>query len=561
MEFYDFAWSALHQLVGTEADNVRILIHDDLRFPYLGRDRYGYVLHLIKPRKLGRDHVMFQGMRLNLRIPFHKKVVWHLFKAATYHLALHAAFSDFSFYWKLPRTENLNVAAYAVSLVEDAALKSRLMKQHSALIPDIAFANAVSHFLLKPVSEMPNDASKIMTALLSKLNIGEIKGKLDGDMEKDVKEIEASLQNLDADAEKHVKLEAAHQIYEKITRYGEPFEVPSLLYTESHGRNTRFYEEKTLSWDKIKPVFIQALSTFQTGNEQLNAGVQNVEDGGEAFRALRTWEELEASKQKILAQYAAIGKGTLFEDFAFPIEDYAQYLRRRKMLGSSIRRIMHKLRLLKNVTGEDFRQESGFIDLQEAIQVIASKSQRTDIFVREELQTRQDTWSILIDASHSLSLFKGEVSGVALCLAEVAKTLILNQNSWGVYAFNNKFYIVKDFSETYTNRVRARIGGLTHGGLTYLPDAVKLASQALMKRLEEAKVLVIISDFFPSGYENIEDDLKETLKKIERMGIGVIGIGIRSKAVKKYLRASCVVRTPFELMKKFTKAFIEFSST
>lgn len=559
MEFYDFAWSALHQLVGTETDNIRILIHDDLRFPYLGRDRYGYVLHLIKPRKLDADHVTFQGMYLNLRKPFHKKVMWHLFKAATYHLALHAVFSDFSFYRKLPKTENLNVAAYAVSLVEDAALKSQLLKHHSVLIPDVAFANAVSHFLLKPVSEMPNDASKIMTALLSKLNVGEIKGKLGEDMEKDVKEIEAILQKLDADSEKHVKLEAAHQIYEKITRYGESLEVPSLLYTESHGRNTQFYEEKALNWDEIKPVFNQALLVFQTGNEKRN--IKNIEDDDEAFRALRTWEELEASKQKILAQYAAIGKDTLFEDFAFPIEDYAQYLRRRKILGSSIRRIMHKLRLLKNVTGEDFRKESGFIDLQEAIQVIASKSQRTDIFVREELQTRQDTWSILIDASHSLNLFKGEVGGVALCLAEVAKTLILNQNSWGVYAFNNKFYIVKDFSETYTNHVRARIGGLTHGGLTYLPDAVKLASQALMKRLEEAKILVIISDFFPSGYENIEEDLKETLKKIERMGIGVIGIGIRSKAVKKYLRASCVVQTPFELMKKFTKAFIEFSST
>ena len=505
--------------------------------------------------------VNFQGLRLNLRNPFHKKIIWHLFKASTYHLTLHTALSDFSLYRKLPKAENLNMAAYAVSLVEDSVINSCLKESYPNFIPDIAFANAFSCALLKPVSKIPNTASKIMTALLFKLTLGDIKGELPEKMKKEVEEIVGLLRSLNTETENAVRLETASKVYRKIASYGTTFEVPSLLYTEKHGLNKFFYEEKIPSWEELEEKFYQALARFSGDTEMLKAEAQNIAKGIEAFRALRTWEELEASKQKILDYYSAIGKDTRFEDFAFPIEDYAQYIRRREILGSSIRRIMHMLRLLKNVTGEDFRQESGFIDLQEAIQVIASKSQRTDIFVREELQTREDTWSILIDASHSLSLFRGEVAGVALCLAEVAKTLILNQNSWGIYAFNTKFYVVKDFSETYTNRVRARIGGLTHSGLTYLPDAVRLASQALMKRIEEAKVLVIVSDFFPAGYENIEEELRETLKKIERMGIGVIGIGIRSKAVRKYLRANCVVQTPFELMKKFTKAFIEFASS
>jgi nitric oxide reductase activation protein len=216
------------------------------------------------------------------------------------------------------------------------------------------------------------------------------------------------------------------------------------------------------------------------------------------------------------------------------------------------------LRLLKNVGGEDFRQESGFIDLQEAIQVIASKSQRTDIFAREELQTREDSWSILIDASHSLNMFGGEVRGIALCLAEVARTLILDQNSWGMYAFNNKFYILKDFTERYNTRVKARIGGLTHSGFTYLPDAILLAAQALTRRVEEARMLVVVSDFFPAGYDSAEEKLRENVRKIERMGVGVIGIGVNSYAVRQYIRTSCIVESPHDLMKKFTKAFIEF---
>jgi cobalamin biosynthesis protein CobT len=130
-----------------------------------------------------------------------------------------------------------------------------------------------------------------------------------------------------------------------------------------------------------------------------------------------------------------------------------------------------------------------------------------------------------------------------------------------MYAFNNKFYIIKDFSERYDAHVRARIGGLTHGGFTYLPDAVLLAAKALTGRLEEARVLVVVSDFFPAGYEGAEEKLKENIKKIERMGIGIIGIGVNSTAVRRYIRTNCVVENPFDLMKKFTKAFIEYSTS
>ena len=45
------------------------------------------------------------------------------------------------------------------------------------------------------------------------------------------------------------------------------------------------------------------------------------------------------------------------------------------------------------------------------------------------------------------------------------------------------------------------------------------------------------------------------------MGIGIIGIGVNSSAVKRYIRTSCVVENPYDLIKKFTRAFIEFSAS
>ncbi|MGB9853809.1 MAG: cobaltochelatase CobT-related protein [Candidatus Bathyarchaeales archaeon] len=563
MNFFDFAWSTAFQVTKKSYNELKILFHDDLRYPYLGRDERGYVLHLIKPKRLNDKYVIFQGLKFNLQNQTHKKIMWYLFKSSVYHLSLHSLLSDFSVYLKWARRKQLNLSTFTVSLVEDAILTKHLKQSFKWMIPEIAYANVISFLRMKNAEKLPNDVSRVMALTLLNYNVGKVKGKLKNDALTDVEAITSMLQKIEENPTADDKIDYANKIYDALSAYGQTFEVPSLLYAESHGTNDLFYEGQIPEEKEIQGLLAETLQKIEPefkDEQKLKSALHTLE-GNDANQALIAWQERENSQLKILKGYMETGKDTQFDDFTFPKEDYAEFQRKRELLSSPIRRIMHQLRLLKNVSGEDFKQESGFVDLQEAIQVIASKSQRTDIFVREELQTREDTWSILIDASHSLNMFKCEVRGIALCLAEVAKTLILNQNSWGMYAFNNKFYIIKDFSERYDAHVRARIGGLTHGGFTYLPDAVLLAAKALTGRLEEARFLVIVSDFFPAGYEGAEEKLKESIKKIERMGIGIIGIGVNSTAVRRYIRTNCVVENPFDLMKKFTKAFIEYSTS
>ena len=563
MNFFDFAWSIVPQISKKTHNELKIVLHDELKYPYLGKDSRGLVLHLIKPKKLDKNHVFFQGLKFNLQDPVHKKIIWYTFKASVYHLSMHAHLSNFSIYAKWARGKQLNLATYVLSLLEDAIISKNLKQSFHWMLPEIAYANAFSFLRMKDAKELPNDASRIMVSTLLSFNVGKVKGDVSDEIKTDVEAITSILRKIGSNPTIDERIDAANKIYETIAVYGEAFEVPSLLYTESHGTNDLFYEQRIPKDEEIYQHLTEALRVAnpEIDNEaQLKTIMQSLKES-EAQQVLTAWQESEASRLKILKDYAMLGKDTLFEDFEFPSEDYAEFLRRRELLSSPIRRVLHMLRLLKNVSGEDFRQESGFVDLQEAIQVIASKSQRTDIFTREELQTREDTWSILIDASQSLNMFKGEVRGIALCLAEVARMLILNQNSWGMYAFNNKFYVVKDFSEKFDSKVKARIGGLIHGGFTYLPDAVLLAAQALTKRIEEARVLVIVSDFFPTGYGDAEEKLKENIKKVERMGVGVIGIGVNSRAVRQYTRVNCVVESPYDLMKKFTKAFLEYSTS
>jgi hypothetical protein len=537
-------------------------LHDDLRYPYLGKDELGYVFHLIKPTRLSENQASFQGLKFNTQNPFHTKIIWYLYKASVYHLTLHSHFSNFFLYSKWAREKHLNLSTFVVSLVEDTEVKRQLKNSFSAILPELAYANTITFLRMKEPEKLSNDAARIMSSILLKYHFGKTKGKLKDEASTEVEAITSILRKAEETSDPNEKIGAATKIYDTLQLYGDVFEVPSLLYAESHGRNDLFYKQYIPEEEEVDHLLPDALSilNFEIKNEQQLQNITQKLKEGESNQVLTEWRAHEESKLKILEGYFDIGKNTQFEDIVFPEEDYAEYYRRKLFLGSPIRRIMSMLRLLKNVGGEDFRQESGFIDLQEAIQVIASKSQRTDIFQREELQTREDAWSILIDASHSLNMFKGEVRGIALCLAEVATTLILNQDSWGIYAFNDKFYVIKDFSEKYDSHVKARIGGLTHSGFTYLPDAILLAAQALPKRMEEAKVLVIVSDFFPAGCEGGEEKLKETLKKVRHMGIGTLGIGVNSTAVRDYVQPACVVENPYDLMKKFSKAFIEYST-
>ena len=562
LNFFDFAWSTVPQITKKTHAELKILFHDDLRYPYLGKDSRGFVFHIVKPKKLDKNHVYFQGLKFDLQNPTHKKIIWYLFKASVYHLSLHSCRSNFSIYSKWARGKNLNLSTFVISLVEDATIRKHLQQSFSWMLPEIAYANAVSFLRMKDVKNLPNDISRIMSSVLLNCNIRKFKGNLNDEMLTDIEAITSILQKIGENPTADDRIDAAIKIYDTIAVYGEAFEVPSLLYAESHGTNDFFYECYIPEEDEIQQLLkgaLLALNDEINDEEQIKTALQSLKESG-VQQVFTSWQEHENSKLKILKDYAEIGKDTMFEDFEFPVEDYTEFQRRREILGGPIRRILYRLRLLKNVGGEDFRQESGFVDLQEAIQVIASKSQRTDVFMREELQTREDAWSILIDASHSLNMFKGEVRGIALSLAEVARMLILDQNSWGMYAFNNKFYIIKDFSERFDVHTKSRIGGLTYGGFTYLPDAVLLAAQALIKRSEEARVLVVVSDFFPSGFENAEEKLKENIKKIEHMGIGIVGIGVNSRAVRQYVRTSCVVEGPYDLMKKFTKAFMEYNT-
>jgi len=586
VDLYEYTLLSSFDVTKRKHHEVKVFLRDTVPFPIFGRDEQGEILCFAKPRRIQNDKISYLGWLFDSNNEVHRTILWRVFKASIHHLSSHVVTSDFEAYAKWAKDKDLDLATFAVIIVEDAVVRAYLKSFLPTHALDNVFANAIAYLAMKPLNAIFNDTLRVMAATLSNFSTGLSKGKLNEKTEKDVNDSVSALKRIENTAYKELldmakkpkeensqnlknivfdeRVKTADFIYQILSGHGETSEVPSLPYTESHGKNSIFYRNPIPAEDEIEPVLKKTLEAFDfqaiqqedIHNELIGKSIQS-----EVSQVFSSWEAKDALQTKILEEYKVLGKGTHFKSFGFPEEDYTEFVRRRNVLGTTVRRILEKLRLFRNVGGEDFRQEVGSLDLQEAIQVIASKSPRTDVFVRDELQTQDEMWTILIDASHSLSFFTGEVQGVALCMAEVARKLMVNQNSWSMFAFNNGFYIIKDFSEPYSNHTRARIGGLKHCGMTYLPDGLSLAAQAMKRKTGELKILVAVSDFFPSGYSDVEKALAESAKKVEKSGIGVIGIGINSSAVKKYFRTHCMVENPYDLMKKFVKAFYEFSST
>jgi hypothetical protein len=584
MSFFDYAWAALLQISRKDKETVKLLLRDNLKFPTLSYDDVGFVLCLVKPRKIADGLMGYEDMVLDYDNPFHRKLMWRLFKASVFHLSMHVAVSDYKTYDDWARNKDVNLATFSANLVEDAVVSAYLRVKWPNLIQDTTYANAVSYLRMRSWSHVSNKALLAMTSAFTQYYMGRVKNKVPENVKNDVntivslaKEIEGfALQKFQESNEesgedvllaipkesRELRLNIATKIFNILSKYRKTADAPFMLYSESHGKSSILFNDILPTENEVNAL-LQSTSIEPGFNCQEDVNVEEKENvlESEIYQIFSAWEAKETKKKKILESYKPLLENTNFQSIEFPQEDYVDFLRHRTILGGQIRRIMEKLRLLKNITGEDFKHESGLLDLQEAIQIVASKSQRTDIFVREELQTSEQSWAVLVDASHSLNLAITTVRGIALCLGEVAKNIIQDQRAWGMFAFNNKFYIIKDFSENYTVGSHARIGGLSYSGMTYLPDGISVMSNILRKRGEQSKILIVVSDFFPSGYSDIEQKLVQNVRKAERLGVGVIGIGVKSRAVKNYFRFNCVVDTPYDLMKKFTKIFTQYSAT
>jgi Mg-chelatase subunit ChlD len=344
--------------------------------------------------------------------------------------------------------------------------------------------------------------------------------------------------------------------------FGPFLEAPSLSYTEDIGRCSILSGAGMTNDLVVERAFRMSLETLG-GSITPEVRIESLwrkEQDAEALQSFNSEQNQKERREKILAKISPLLSWTRFKSVDIPDEDYTQYLRARSLVQGASRRLLERIREALNLLDEDPRQEMGQLDLTAVIQAMASNKPATDVFTLDENLKQSFAWSILFDASASMKV-RGEYSrALAIAVAEAAKELMNDPTSWTLFAFSDKLHVLKDSNESYSKRVRARIGGLKFDGLTYIPDAIYIAGKMLAKRFEEQRCVIVISDGWPYGYKNMPIALKENVDGLLRKGVIVIGIGAETDRMDNFFRLNASVYTQKDLVKKFGNVYIDASA-
>ncbi|MFQ5998517.1 MAG: vWA domain-containing protein [Candidatus Bathyarchaeia archaeon] len=579
MSFSGQIWPIAFEVSQKEASNLKVLISNTAR-PVIQEDNNGPVLNFPRPSR-EKDRVSYLGINFeNSPQGFHR--LWTLYKASLYHLSAHAAVSDFSIYGTWAQLKDANTAKFSATLVEDSASQAYLKKYWPHLLPNIAYGSALSIGLMKKVTHIANPATKAMAATLSQVTTGGLNGEVSRPLAQDAVEIASKLEHFEASLRNNLPLTAegftdktqvassqerrlgvADFIYWKLVQYGHTPECPSLPYTESYGPCSIF-SPKLADFMSSAPLLPAVWRVLTDGSSQNSESPSPDEiDKDEITAIYDTWLESQEKTRRIMEIISQVASRTHFESVEFPQEDYSEFIRIREQVSSIIQRVRDELSKARTIFDDDAGKESGVIDLSTAVQAVAAQKQERDYFFREEPLVRNDAWAILVDSSKSLQSFMPEVRGIAVCLEEVAKTLIGNPRSWGLYSFNKRFQIVKDFQEPFSNTIRERLGGIISASPTYLPDAILMAT-GILKNVasDSSKAILLVSDFYSFGYEGITDELAQSIRETKKHNVDLIGLGVNcSSRPQKAFTNFTVVDHPYNMLKHFVQSYLSYAST
>jgi Mg-chelatase subunit ChlD len=567
MGFLDYAWTISFQ---KDNQKVKILQDEALQQPTLELDGYGFTVKLPNVQFLEDGQIQFLGQKFPSNTAGKSKV-GRLFRAAVLHLTTHTL-TPLPNENIAPKTADGITEAFARSLVRDTYVNAYLQTWYPDKLIDIAYANALAYQKIKPAERIFAPSTRVMAASLTKININSVKGNLKPTEEQTVTALtqeiatlkKATLSSIAGD---QTNLEALFaEKVKKIKNILDPFgpflEAPSFPYAENIGNCSIYTEAETSTNADVEEAFIRSLETLG-GSVPAEDNIEECwrpEQEAEALQAFNSDKYQKERREKTKSKIAPYIGLTRFKSLEFPDEDYTQYLRAKSLVQGTSRRLLDALRSALDYLDEDPRQEMGQLDLTAVIQAMASNKPATDVFTLDEYLKQSFAWSIVLDVSGSMKVRGEYARALAIAVAEAAKELMTDPTSWTFFGFSDRFFILKDSTESYSQRVRARIGGLKFEGLTYIPDAVHMAGKMLAKRFEEQRVLIVISDGWPYGYQSMPIALKENVDELLRKGVIVIGIGVETDRMGNFFRLNASVYKPKDLVRIFGNVFADASA-
>ncbi|MCS4537951.1 MAG: hypothetical protein HYY67_03730 [Thaumarchaeota archaeon] len=562
MKLLDYAWNTATSISGRDHQNLRLLLDEDLVNPILSSDSRGYVIKLPVPRRVKEGFYTLHGLYFDEdRTSWLSS--WRLFKASLYHTSLHAAYSNFQSYPDWAKGKDLTAATYSVSLIEDLKVTMGAARDWKGLLGDIAYANYISSLRVHDPDDIDSRALRFATKLLFKVwgvnhstSDPSDEDIIVSNLSNEITQLVRQSVNTKQD-DNSLLLQAVDTVYKAIMNQGTLREVISLPYAEAHGKCSIF-DNKMVDRENSKELMQAAYQTLGLGTSLLTEQDTMAFGETEEFRHLT--KATETSMKRIMEKYNELIAPTRLDSVEIPKGDYGMFLRARAVVSGAVRSIRDRLKLVRNASDENSGYESGQVDITAAIQVMASGTERNDVFTRDDIINKEEAWAILVDTSKSISTVAHEIRSITACLAEIAKDLMPAQNRWGLFGFNNSLQVIKEFKESYDIESKARIGGITQRNSTLLPDAMLACYKALAEIPVDNKILMVVSDGYPTGYSQIERNLVSTINQISKTGCLLMGVGVDNPAIQDYFTVSCVLESPYQMMKFFAKSYLELAS-
>jgi hypothetical protein len=514
--FYDYAYKLFYGFSNTKPEQVSLTFSKQIVHPIL---TIKSSVHMIMPlpKKIGDDYV-FEGM-LFPSTERGRKTLWAIFLASMYHLSGHAAVSDYSIYstWKKNKAEDL--CWLAIDFIEDIRVQRYIEQSDPSVWKNLREIESNLETHLKKINKNKQDSKD------SKAYHKEEDDKI-------IESIRAKIVDSKDDNKKELS-DIANFLYANRSL----LDFPSLPNHDQH------VPKWLLKFEKRSPTF----NYFGIMEEQM-------------IRLDSLWQSNELAKTRLLKRYQKHMKNLHFDTIVIPSGNLQKFSQLKLTILPMLRRIRQQIRMVTNLMDDPKIDQIGYVDMQMAIQALASEGQSTDIFERDELRRGEEAWVILVDKSASMNLRLQELKEFVICMAESANELTGKQDAWALYSFDNNFHILKDFKERYSKEIQARIGALENGGLSLLPDALELTNRILNEDPRERKYIFVITDGHPSGYERIQDAFSKTVRKTDVSDTTLVAIGI-SKGITRIFRNNVRGRDLKTLVSKFITAYKTASSS
>jgi uncharacterized protein YegL len=508
--FYEFVYKTFYDFAEAKVEDIGLICSREVSFPLL-QSLQNPVLTIPIPKFI-QDKYVYEGMVFE-NTEESRGAMWSLFLATIYHLSSHAATASYSKYKNWLKNKTMETCWQVIDFIEDVS---------------------VERYLLHKEENIRKNIHEIETQILVRNQQFQCEKFQDKNKETEI----SSLKN---------------EIIENIGKEG--YEEKLLLIADCFYNNRQLLERPILPFhERHNPSWSPKVE--QTGIKFEPSGIF-----AEQVRKLdELWEKNERMRNRILRKYQKHLKGLNFDAVVIPTGNLQAYENLKMVSLPMLRRIRQQIRMITNLNDEPKIDQIGYIDMQMAIQSIASEGQSTDIFERDELRRGEEAWVVLIDKSASMELRFDRLKEFAVCVSESANELTGKEDAWALYSFDNNFQIIKDFKEKYNQEIKARIGNIRNGGLSLLPDAIELSARILSDDPRERKYLFVITDGHPSGYDRIQEAFSKTVKKTEISGITLVGIGV-TKAVSRKFRSSAKGSDLKQLVTKFITAYKTASSS